>query len=649
MSKVGCTDYQVKSELGEFNTLPKLLMQHYLEHPERIAMRLKDYGIWNSYTYEDYYLHVKYFALGLVASIGFRRGDKLAIIGENQPQWYWGELAAQSIGGVITGVFTDCIPSEVKHIVMNSDSKIVIAHDQEQVDKILEIKDELPFLEKVIYWDPKGLWFYDEPFLMSWDDVEKLGREFDQENTNYFESELAQGQAEDISVLIYTSGTTGLPKGAMFTHKAMIAAMQSVFQRDPWPQTVSYLSYAPLAWADQFFGVTAGMIRGFRIDLPEHPETVKENIREAGPAVIFYGARLWENISASVQARIAESGWLNRFMYKLCLSVGYKVVDMKFKKEKPNLLWLFLGIMANIILFRPLRDKLGLLYIRYAYSGGAALGPETIRFFHTIGVNLKQIYGLVETGSMNTMHQDGNIVPESSGLPLSGNEIKISPEGEVLIRTRGLFSGYYKNPESFREKVDNDGWFHSGDFGYINEGGQLIVIDRMSDMRVLSNGHKFSPQYTEVRLRFSPYIKDVLIVGKPDKDYIIAIVNIDFDNVGKWAESHHMAYTTFTDLSQKDPVAEIIDKEVKRVNHGLPEEARIRKFVLLNKEFDADEEELTRTRKLRREFVENKYNYLIKEMYSDKQNIVTEAAITYKDGRKGLIKTDIKIRMVEGE
>lgn len=648
MSTVRSADYQDKFELNEFDTLPKLLAQHYLEHPKRKAMRLKDYGIWNTYTYEDYYFHIKYFALGL-ASLGFGREDKLTIIGENQPQWYWGELAAQSLGGAITGVFTDCVPSEVKYIIEHSDSKIVIAHDQEQVDKVLEIKDELPFLEKVIYWDPKGLWFYDDPILISWDEVEKLGKEFDKGNPNFFENELAKGKEEDLSVLVYTSGTTGLPKGAMFTHKAMIKAMQSVFQRDPWPQAATYLSYAPLAWADQFFGVVASMLRGFRIDLPEHPETVRENIREAGPAVMFYGARLWESMNASVQARMADASWLNQFMYNLFLPVGYRMADASFKREKPNLLWRFLWIMANLMVFRPLKDKLGLLHVRYAYSGGAALGPEIIRFFHAIGVNLKQIYGLVETGTTNSIHQDGNIEPESSGPPLPGIELRILAQGEVLIRTKGLFSGYYKNPEGYREKVDDDGWFHSGDFGYINENGQLIIIDRIADMRELSNGQKFSPQYTEVRLRFSPYIKDVLVCGPPDKDYVTAIINIDFDNIGKWAETHHIAYTTFTDLSQKDPVAQLINKEVERVNRGLPEGAKMRKFVSLHKEFDPDEAELTRTRKLRREFVENKYNYLIEGMYSDKPNIVTEAAITYRDGRKGVIKTEIKLRTVEEE
>ena len=645
MSEVGREDHHAEPGLGESDTLPKLLMRHYLDHPKRVAMRLKDYGIWNSYTYEDYYFHVKYFALGL-AGLGFKRGDKLSIIGENQPQWYWGELAAQSLGGAVAGVFTDCVPSEVKYIVAHSDSKIVIAHDQEQVDKLLEIKSELPSLEKIIYWDPKGLWFYDDPLLMKWDDAEKLGRELEKRDSDLFESELAQGKGKDLAVIIYTSGTTGLPKGAMFNYNAMIAAMQSVFQRDPWPQTVSYVSYAPLAWADQLFGVVASLLRGFRVDLPEQPETVKENIREAGPAVMFYSARLWESMNASVQARMADAGWLNRFIYRSCLSVGYEIVDKQFRHEKSRIAWRFLRIMANVMVFRPLRDRLGLLHIRYAYSGGAGVSPDIIRFFHAIGVNLKQIYGLIETGMLNSVHQDGDINPESSGTPLPGIDVRISPQGEVLIKTKGLFSGYYKNPEGFREKVDNDGWFHSGDFGHLNENGHLTIIDRMADMRELSNGQKFSPQYTEVRLRFSSYIKDVLVVGPADKDYVTAIINIDFDNIGKWAESRHIAYTTFTDLSQKNPVAELIEKEVKRVNHGLPEGARIKRFVSLHKEFDADESELTRTRKLRRDFVEKKYSYLIEGMYSDNPNIVTEAAITYRDGRKGVIKTDIKVRTV---
>ena len=630
----------------ELDTLPKVLLSNYHKHPKQRSIRFKDFGLWNTLTREDYYNHVKYFALGLT-SMGFGKGDKLVILGENQPQWYWGELAAQSLGGASVGIFIDCLPPEIEYIFNHSDATFAIAHDQEQVDKFLEIKDELPLLKKIIYWDPKGLWFYDDPSLVNFEQVEKLGMEFEKEHPGFFEESTAQGRGEDTAILSYTSGTTGLPKGAIICNKALVGMSRNWCVADPWLETYNYLSYLSPAWVtEQLLGVSGTLTSGAIVNFPEDPETIQENIREVGPQIIFYSARLWESLNATIHVKIEEARWWNRFLYRLFSPIGEKIAELNFEKKKISLWWKLIYKIADLVVFRPLRDKVGLLKVRYAYSAGAALSPDIIRFFHAIGINLKQCYGLTET-SINTVHRDGDIKPETSGTCLPNNEVKISPEGEILIKSKYLFSGYYKSPEAFKEKVDDEGWFHTADFGYLEEDGGLVIIDRMQDLKELKGGRKFSPQYIEIRLRFSPYIKDALIIGGADNEYVTAIITIDLDNVGKWAERHHLPYTTFMDLSQKDEVSELILKDIIRVNNYLPEWSRIRKFVSLHKEFDPDEAELTRTRKLKRDLVEQRYNYIIDGLYADIPVINAETAVVYRDGRKGTIKTAVKVRSVE--
>jgi long-chain acyl-CoA synthetase len=614
------------------NTLPKLLKKNAEKYGDRrIAMRVKDRGIWQRFTWKDYYENVKYFSLGLI-SLGMKRGDKISILGENKPEIFWAELGIQAVGGTMVGIFTDCTPPEVKFYVTDSDSTFVVAHDQEQVDKLLQIKEDLPLVKKVIYWDPKGLWSYEDPILISFPDMVQLGKGYEKNHPNLFE----EG----------TSGTTGLPKGAMISHKGLVAIANAWRDVDHWSDSDRYVSFIPPGWiAEQAVGVAGQLVSGMEVNFPEEPETVQENIREIGPSILFFAPRLWENINRMIQAKITDTSALRRWIYHLFLPVGYKTAEYHSSQKRSNPFQKFFYRMAHWVLFRPLRDRVGLSRIRCAYTAGSAVSPEILNYFQAIGVNIKQLYGGSEQGLV-TIHLDGEIKYETCGPPMPGVEVRLSPEGEILVKGDNIFSGYYKNLEATQEKI-HDSWYYTGDFGYIDDDRHLVVIDRMEDLKELKGGQKFSPQFAEIRLRFCPYIKDALVIGGEDKDYVTAIINIDLDNVGRWAEARRIPYTTFTDLSQKAEVIELIKKDIQRINKFLPEWSRIRKFVNLHKEFDADEAELTRTRKLRRTFVESRYSDLITALYGKDREYNVEASITYRDGRKGVIKTAIQVNPVE--
>jgi len=630
------------------DTLPKLLKKNAEKYgDQKIAMRVKDRGIWRRFTWKDYYERVKYFSLGLLR-LGMERGDKVAILGENKPEIYWAELAVHAVGGTAVDIYTDCTPPEVKFFITDSDSKFVVAHDQEQVDKLLQIKGDLPFLRRVIYWDPKGLWSYDDPILISLQEVIKMGQEYEKDHVGLFEENIGKGNGEEVALLSYTSGTTGLPKGAMIRHRGLVAIAQSWRDVDHWSDQDRYVSFLHPAWiTEQAVGVAGQLVSGMEVNFPEEPETVQVNIREIGPTILFFAPRLWETINRMIQAKITDTTALRRWIYHLFLSIGYKAAEYRLTKKRLGRWERITHRMAHWILFRPLRDRVGLSRTRCAYTAGSAVSPDILNYFQTIGVNIKQLYGGSEQGLV-TLHRDGEIKCETCGTPMPGVEVRLSPEGEILVRGENIFSGYYKNIEATKEKI-RDGWYHTDDFGYIDENYHLVVIDRMEDLKELKGGRKFSPQYAEIRLRFCPYIKDGLVIGAEDKDYVTAIINIDLENVGRWAEGKRIPYTTFTDLSQKPEVIELIKKDIQRINQSLPEWARIRKFVNLHKEFDADEAELTRTRKLRRAFVENRYSDLIAALYRDDPEYTVEAQITYRDGRKGVIKTAIQVNRVEEE
>ncbi len=624
------------------DTIPKLVMHNSREWGQRTAMCMKQFGIWQRYTWENYYHNVKYFALGL-SRLGLEIGDVVGIIGDNEPEWFWGEFAVQAAGGIATGIFVDSIPSEVKYVATHSDAKFAIVNDQEQTDKFLEIKNELPLLKRVIYWDPKGLRNYDDPSLISFAEVIKLGREYEVTHPGLFEQNVAKGKGSDTAFIYYTSGTTGLPKGAVLTHRALINTARGFIDRYPLNESDDLISNFPSASVgDSYFATIPHLLTGARLNFPEEPETIAEDTREVGPNFVIYGPRQWESLVSEIQIKMIDANPLKRFVYHLMLPVGHKIADINFQRQTPNLFWRALNAIAYAFLFRPLKDRLGLSKVRFGVTGSSVLSLDTFRLIHAIGVELRQNYASTEAGFISS-HGKGDISFESVGRPALGTEVRITDEGELLVRGDCMFSGYHKDPQKTAATLI-DGWCHTGDAVHINEQGHLIFMDRLEHLGELSSGIRYAPQYIEGRLRFSPYIRDAMVVGGRDKDFVSAIININFDMVGKWAERHRVPYTTFVDLSQKNEVADLVRKDLVRVNGYLPEAARVRKFVLLHKEFDADEAELTRTRKLRRNFMEERYKDLIHAVYSDGDSIDVNAPVTYRDGRKGNVTTTIRVR-----
>lgn len=629
-------------------TLPQYFLQKVEQYgDEKIALRQKELGIWQEYTWQDSYENVRDFALGLL-TLGMQRGDKVSTIGDNDRQYLWGYLALQAIGAAQVGIYTDAIPEEVAYIVAHSDSTLVLAKDQEQCDKMLEIRDQITAVKNVIYWDEKGLWHYDDPWLIPFAEVQALGRELAAKEPTRFETEVWLGCDEDLAVLCYTSGTTGLPKGAMLSHDNLMKNAAMFQEADPRSDSDNHVSLLPLGWiGEHALGIAPHVYTGVIINFPEEPETVRENVREIAPENILYNSRLWESLVGMVQVKINETTWLNRHLYQWFLPVGYKMADRKLSHESEGLGLRLAYALGDLAVFGPLRNQMGMSHIRTAYTSGAALSPDVIRFFHALGVNLKQVYGSTEVTGGLTLHRDGDIKFASVGKPAPGADVKIAESGEILMTGPSVFQGYYKNPEATAAAltIDEDGrrWFHTGDAGYVDDDGHLIYLDRVKDMITLANGEIFSPQFVEGRLKFSPYIRDVMAVGDETRPFAAALIVMDFGNVGNWAERRGLGYTTFIDLSQKDEVYELVRAAVADVNESLPVNGRVRRFVLMYKEFDADEAEMTRSRKLRRNVLYDKYADIIEAMYGDSGVVNVKATVRYQDGREGTIETSVKV------
>ncbi len=622
-------------------TIPQLIEANKRNRGQHTAMCMKKFGIWQRFNWTEYYENVKYFSLGLI-SLGLKPTEVACIIGDNEPEWFWGEFAVQAAGGIATGIFVDSIPSEVKYVAQHSNAVFAIVNDQEQTDKFMQIRDELPQLRNIIYWDPKGLKNYDDPILVSFTDVIRLGSAYEKEHPGLFEQNLDQGKPDDTAFIYYTSGTTGLPKGAILTHRALITTAKGFIERYPLSEKDNLISNFPAAWVgDSFFATIPHLLTGAVLNFPEEPETIAEDTREIGPHFVIYGPRQWESLVSEIQVKIVDTSPIKRFIYNLFLPVGHKIADFRFAGKNPGIYWRSLYLLAYFALFRPLKDRLGLSRVRFAVTGSSVLSLDTFRLIHAIGVELRQNYASTEAGLISC-HGSGEIAFESVGRPAMGTEVRVNDQGELLVRSNSMFSGYLKDPGKTKTALI-EGWLHTGDAVNINEKGHLIFIDRLIDMGELKTGARYAPQYIEGRLRFSPYIKDAIVIGGKERDYVSAIINIDFSMVGKWAERNRIAYTTFVDLSQKKEVADLVRKDLQRVNGYLPESSHVLKFVLLHKEFDPDEAELTRTRKIRREFVEQRYKNLIEAMYKNEEKVDVKASVTYRDGRSGVVTTSIRV------
>jgi long-chain acyl-CoA synthetase len=623
-------------------TLPQLLRRNAETLAARPAIREKNRGIWRTFTWAQYWEEVRDLALGLAAQ-GFRRGDKLAVIGDNRPRLYWAQLAAQCLGGTAVPMYQDSIASELVFVMDHAEVSIVVAEDQEQVDKILPLKSELPHLQRVIYDDPRGLRHYSRNDLTSFDDVQAAGRKFGASHPGYVEAEVSRGQADDLALLTYTSGTTGRPKGVMLSHANLLSSAQAFVEAEDIRATDELLCYLPMAWiGDSLFSLVLTLLVGFTCNCPERPDTVQRDLRELGPTIALAPPRIWENMLTQLRVRAADSTPLKRRLFEYFRSVAERAERSKGNGNRPSLLQQLDALLGEVFVYGPIRDQLGLRRARWVYTGGAPLGPETFRFFRSFGVNIKQVWGSTELSGLASLQPDGQADPETVGRLTPGTEVRIAEDGEVLIRSAGVFKGYYKQPDVTRETITEDGWFRTGDSGFLDGRGHLVIVDRAKDVGKLADGTPFAPQFIENKLKFSPFIAEAVAFGDR-RQFVTAIVAIDLNTVGNWAERRNLAYTSFQDLSAKREVRRLIGEEIAEINASLPTPTRIHRFLLLNKEFDADDNEITRTRKIRRRFVAEKYAAVVEALYHGEREVALTTEITYEDGRKSALTSKIAI------
>lgn len=630
----------------EADTIPKLLRLRVRQYGQKIFMRRKNFGIWQPYSFLQVYEHIKNICLGLL-DIGLKDGETVTIIGENELETFWVEYAALCARAKVVCIYPDTTPQELEYILDNSETVIVAAEDQEQVDKSLEVRPKLKRLRHIVYWDPKGMWSYHDPILMELAELQEKGKEYGLKKPGLFDQKIDSVQSTDIATLSYTSGTTANPKGVIMDYNFLFDNALRLFQNLPIQKFSRYLSYLSPAWAtEQWFGVTLGLLAPFELNFPEEPETILANIRELGAGLLVFGPRQWESLASNVQSHMLDAGPIRRFFYNLGLKIGYKVAAGRTERKPVNPLWYTVFPFAEQFVLKSLRDNLGLKYCYIPISGGSAMAPDVFRFFHAMGIKLRNAYGCSE-GGMFTTHMGSKFDLETLGTwyishPDLGPpfEWRISKEGELQVRGGAGFQGYYKNPEG-TQKAQDEGWFKTGDAVRMTDDGQLIYLDRVSDLRQLSNGYNFPPQFIETRLRFSPFIKDVIILGDKEKSYVSALINIDAENTGRWAEKNGIAYSTFPDLSQNEKVRNLITREISHVNQMLDPGARVKYFINLPKELDPDEEELTRTRKLRRGFLEEKYGEMIQNVYGGIEEFMIEIPVKYQDGRTGVVKANV--------
>jgi len=620
------------------DTFPKLLAHNAANWPRDIALREKEFGIWNAFTWADYNRSVKLLALGM-HKLGVGHQDSVGIIGDNRPEWIYGEVAAHALRAMIFGIYQDSLNEEVAYLINYAGAKIIIAEDEEQVDKVLEITEQCPCVKHIIYCDPRGMRKYDDPRLMSHIDLIASGQQLDEEQPGLYDQLVSQGQAADVAILCPTSGTTSNPKLAMLQAGPMLEHCVAYLEADPKFPNDNYVSVLPLPWImEQVYAVAQALISRIIVNFVEEPETMMSDLREIGPTFVLLAPRVWESIAAEVKAKMMDSTRFKQAMYRFGMKLAAKAAAEGLGRQSKLAYWL---------LFRPLKDRLGFTYLRSAATGGAALGPDTFKFFLAMGVPLRQLYGQTELAGAYTIHEANDVDFDSVGIPFRNAQVRIDkPDhngvGEVVAKTCGMFLGYYKNQQATDDSLE-DGWMHTGDAGYFKkENNHLVVIDRISDLAVTANGDKFSPQFIENKLKFSPFIAEAVVQGD-GRSYLSAIICIRFEIVAKWAEQRGIAFTNYINLSAQDQIYDLVQKEVETVNASLPEPQRIKKFLLLYKQLDADDGELTRTRKVRRGVIKEKYAEIIDAIYSGQKTIHIDTVITFQDGNKSRIRTDVQV------
>jgi long-chain acyl-CoA synthetase len=633
------------------DTFPKLLLDRAKRHPEKIAMREKELGIWQEWNWYQMCAEVRAFACGLAVR-GLRRGDRVAIVGDNRPQLYWAMVAVQCLGGVPVPLYQDAVAEEMQFVLEHAETRFAVVEDQEQVDKLLTVWERCPNLTVLIYDDPRGLRHYAEPSLHAFRAIQEQGREFDARQPDFFEQQIGLGQGRDLAVILYTSGTTGRPKGVLLSYDNIMITCRHAIAREGLGDAEEVVSYLPMAWVgDHIFSYGQFYCAGFTVNCPESSATVLQDLHEIGPTYFFAPPRIWENILTSVMIRIEDAAWIKRQMFHFFMRVAQRVGGRKLAKQPVSIRDALLYHLGHILVYGPLKNNFGFSRIRLAYTAGEAIGPEIFTFYRSLGINIKQLYGMTEASVFVCVQPDGEVYADTVGTAMPQVELKISETGEILYRSPGVFLGYYKNPEATAETLV-DGWVHSGDAGYVDDHGHLKVIDRARDVGRLADADEtlLAPRYLENKLKFSPYIKEAVIHGEA-RPMVAAFINIDLDAVGNWAERRGLAYTSYTDLAARTEVYDLIQGEIEQVNASLASEpqmagAQIQRFLILHKELDPDDGELTRTRKVRRRFIAERYANLIEALYGDNDRVTVEVQVMFEDGRSGTITADLAIRDV---
>ena len=634
-------------------TLPQKLYAHAQEHPKRLAQRVKRKGVWRCYTWADVFDRTRNIALGAAAQ-GLQRGETAIMIGENEPEHYWALFAAQSLGAKTVSVYPDATVDELHYLCEDSKARFIFAQDQEQVDKALALLERLPDIQGIAYWDNSGMWSYRHPLLQSFDDLTAEGRRQHERHPQRFEREVNAGQADDLALLTYTSGTTSKPKGVMISHRWLMDNALRMRSSLPLQAGMEYMSYTPLAWiTEQLLGVTLGLTLPLVINFPEGPDQVLPNLRELAPHIVLFGPRQWENIAATIEARMLAASWMARGIYRWSIRIGHDVHVARLEGRTAPWLSRLLLPVAEALALHPVRDQFGFIRSNVAVSGGTAMAPDVFRLFHAMGVHLRNIYGCSEFGliaghrgeryDLETVGPLLDVDP-AFGAPL---ESRIEDNGELLLRGGTGFLGYWGKPDK-TATIQRDGWYVSGDAVRKTERGELVYLDRVEHLVKLASGHPYPPQFIETRLRFSPFIKDVMVLGDATRPWVGALINIDMAVTSRWAEERRIAFSTFTDLSQRPEVRQLVQGEIRRINQLLPESSRVVRFANFPKELDPDEGELTRTRKLRREFLEVRYRALIDGLYAGATDVACDIAVTYQDGRQGVLHANVVATDIEG-